>query len=145
MGDGTTADILNFERPVVEGSGEELPLILGLRSMKEKEPVLETGAGKERLTFPGPGGYTINWSPGTVHIPLEPAASGHLMAPCGEYAKVPAKAAGVATPTTVLHAHPAIANIPTRPTILPADHPRNMLGVAQAFPGAVGDAYSSNQ
>ena len=59
--------------------------------------------GKERLSFPGPGGYTITWSPGTRHFPLEPAPSGHLIMPCGEYTKV-RKPPGLPRPTTTFHA-----------------------------------------
>ena len=105
--DGSSAELFDYEVPLVEGNGSGLPLILGLRSVKEKNGVIETAAGKERLTFPGPGGYTIQWSPGTIHIPLEPAASGHLMAPCAEYAKLRKGSAGVQLPKTTLHATPA--------------------------------------
>ena len=56
--------------------------------MKGKQGVLEMSEGKERLTFPGPGGYKIEWSPGTLYIPLVAAPSGHLIMPCGDFDKV---------------------------------------------------------
>ena len=62
---------ITLKPPTVEGTGSELPALLGLRSIRDKEGVLETAPGKERLTFPGPGGYTITWSPGTVVLQLE--------------------------------------------------------------------------
>ncbi len=104
VGDGQEAQAFNFETPLVEGTGSGLPLILGLRSMAEKQGVLEMGKGKERLSFPGPGGYKIEWSPGTIHLPLTPAPSGHLMMPCAEFDRVPSPTGGLETPVTTLHA-----------------------------------------
>ena len=71
-----------FDAPCVEGSGSDLPLILGLRSISEKKGVLETDPEKRMLTLPGPGGYRVEWAPGAIHIPLTPAMSSHLMVPC---------------------------------------------------------------
>ena len=39
--------------------------------MRSKNAILEMEAGKECLTFPGEGGYKIEWSPGTLLLPLE--------------------------------------------------------------------------
>lgn len=48
--------------------------------------------GKERLSFLGPGGYSIIWSPGTQHVPLVSAPSGHLVIPLDEFSNgVPEK------------------------------------------------------
>ena len=49
--------------------------------------------GKELLVFPGPGGYKIEWSPGTKLLPMVPAPSGHLVVPCDRFSELPAKAA----------------------------------------------------
>ena len=38
--------------------------------------------GEESLTFPGPGGYKIEWNPGFTRIALNRAPSGHLVIPC---------------------------------------------------------------
>ncbi len=62
--------------------------------MRGKEAVLEMAPGKECLTFPGSGGYTIDWSPGTVHIPLEVAPSGHYVIPCDQYGNLPRREEG---------------------------------------------------
>ena len=67
-----------FEAPVVEGAGKELPALLGLKSLTAQNAILQMGEGREMLSFPGPGGYTIEYSPGSVHIPLHRAPSGHL-------------------------------------------------------------------
>ena len=79
--DGDSAEVVIFESPTVEGTGSDLPTIIGLKSMKNKKGVLELEDGHERLSFPGPGGYTMNWSPGTKHFKLRRAPSGHLVIP----------------------------------------------------------------
>ena len=56
-------ELFDFECPAVEGSDQELPLILGLESMTDKSGVLEMKEGKRTLTFPGPGGYEFQWAP----------------------------------------------------------------------------------
>ena len=48
-----------YTAPTLQGAGEDLPALLGMKTITEHEGVLECGRGKERLTFPGPGGYTI--------------------------------------------------------------------------------------
>jgi len=53
---GEVAELNLYETPTVEAPGDELPLILGLRSMSEKNGVLNMRAGAPTLTFPGPGG-----------------------------------------------------------------------------------------
>ena len=101
--DGQHSVLHNFETPVVQDPGGDLPLILGLRSISEKEGVLETGPKSRQLSFPGPGGYSIQWSPGTRHFPLVPAPSGHLMMECDHYNNL-VRPAGLATPTTTFYA-----------------------------------------
>ena len=71
-----------FVTNVADGCGEDLPAILGSRSMQEKDAVLLLRKGKEILALPGPGGYKIEWSPGTKLLPMQPAPSGHLVIPC---------------------------------------------------------------
>ena len=88
------------------GSGSQLPLIVGLKSLKTKNAVLELEDGKEMMTFPGPGGYQINWSPGTVRIPMEQAMSGHLMVACDNYDLLPQNRGGI---------EPAISTLPVIP------------------------------
>ena len=74
--------------------------------MRAKNAVLEMTPGKECLSFPGPGGYTIDWSPGTMHCRLEQAPSGHLILPCGEFHKLIERAGGLAPRSTTFHATP---------------------------------------
>ena len=105
-----------YEVPTLEGEdGADIPALLGLRSMRAKDAVLEMAPGKECLTFPGPGGYTINWSPGTVHIPLEVAPSGHYVIPCDAFGKVSAKEGGLEEEVTVLHADLGEYRVPPPP------------------------------
>lgn len=75
-----------FEVPIPDGEeGKDVPALLGLRSRKAKKSVLEMTPGKACLTFPGPGGYTATWSPGTAHVPLTNAPSGHFVISCDNY------------------------------------------------------------
>ena len=67
-----------FQAPTVEGEGSGLPALLGLRSMAARGAILSMAPGKECLSFPGPGKYEIGFAPGSVHIPLQKAPSGHL-------------------------------------------------------------------
>lgn len=98
-----SSQAFDFETPIVGGSGKHLPIILGLKSMSAKKSVLEMEEGKEFLSFPGPGGYKVEWSPGTVRIPLRRAMSGHLMAPLVAYDQLKTRT-GVIEEKQVLHA-----------------------------------------
>ena len=64
-----------FQANITEGVGENLPAILGLDSMQEKDSVIILRKGQEILAFPGPGGYKIEWSPGTKLLPMVNAPS----------------------------------------------------------------------
>ena len=59
--------------------------------------------GKEQLTFPGPGGYKIEWAPGAVHVPLRAAPSGHLVFVVDSYGKIRARSGGVPDKSFTLH------------------------------------------
>ena len=83
--DGTLNPVECFQAPIIDDSTSEIPALLGLKSMRERGGVLEMRGGKEVLTFPGPGGYKIEWSPGTIHHQLVQAPSGHLVIPCGNF------------------------------------------------------------
>ena len=93
-----------FESPVVGGSGEDLPMILGLKFMRSKNAVLKMTPGRAMLTFLGPGGYEITWSPGTQHFPLRCAPSGHMVLPLGDFSKVEKKRGGLPPTRTIFHA-----------------------------------------
>ena len=99
-----------MEAPIVGASGSDLPALLGLRSMRAKGAVLEMTPGKEYLTFPGPGGYKIDWSPGTLRFRLEQAPSGHLIIPCGAFNRLGKQEGGLPHRPTTFHATPADAH-----------------------------------
>ena len=83
---------------MVSDEGRELPALLGLQSMARQNAVLEMNPGNEHLTLPGPGGYSINWSPGSIRYKLEQAPSGHLILPCDEFEKVSKVKGGLKEP-----------------------------------------------
>ena len=103
--DGTTT-MHNMSAPSVEGeSGSRLPALLGLRSMQAQNGVLETNAERPRLTFPGKGGYSIEWAPGATHFDLVAAPSGHLLIPVDDYEKVPPPTGGLPPKQLTLLTH----------------------------------------
>jgi hypothetical protein len=83
-----TATMDEFKANIATGSGCDLPAILGSQSMQDKDAVILLRKGKEMIVFPGPGGYKIEWSPGSQLLPMMPAPSGHLVIPCDKYAEV---------------------------------------------------------
>jgi len=74
-----------FKANVAKGCGAHLPAILGSKSMQDKDSVIVLRKGLEMIAFPGPGGYKIEWSPGTKLLPMVPAPSGHLVIPCDRF------------------------------------------------------------
>ena len=79
-----------YKANVAQGSGADLPAILGAISMQEKDTVLILRKGKQMMVFPGPGGYKIEWSPGTKLLPMIPAPSGHMVVPCDAFTEATA-------------------------------------------------------
>ena len=75
--------IHKISTPIVEGTGAELPGLLGLRSLETDRAILDTG--NKILHYPGPGEIEIKLPPGSISIPLEKAPSGHLVMPIDEY------------------------------------------------------------
>ena len=82
------ATLDNYKANIANGSGSDLPAILGSQSMQDKDAVILLRKGKEMIVFPGPGGYKIEWSPGTKRLPMVPAPSGHLVIPCDKYDEI---------------------------------------------------------
>ena len=101
--DGNTK-LHEFRTPSVGEGGYELPALLGLESMSKNRAVLEMTDGQEYLTYPGPGGYKIEWSPGTRRYKLERAPSGHLILPCDAFSQLTVVAGGVRETTEQWHA-----------------------------------------
>ena len=56
--------------------------------MQEKDAVILLRKGKEMMVFPGPGGYKIEWSPGTKRLPMTTSPSGHFVIPCDKFDEV---------------------------------------------------------
>ena len=92
-GDGDVAKVDTFRANIAEGSGADLPAILGSISMQEEDSVLILRQGKEQVVFPGLGGCKIDWSPGTNFHPMTAAPSGHLVISCDHFANAVAPAA----------------------------------------------------
>ena len=101
--DGNTK-LHEFRTPSVGEGGYELPALLGLETMSKNRAVLEMTDGQEYLTYPGPGGYKIEWSPGTRRYKLERAPSGHLILPCDAFSQLTVVAGGVRETTEQWHA-----------------------------------------
>jgi len=102
--------------PIVEGTGADLPGLLGLRSLETDRAILDTG--NKMLHYPGPGEINIQLPPGSISIPLEKAPSGHLVMPVDEYERVANKTGG--TPETSLQ----LATIPS--TTAPQSAPNGL-------------------
>jgi len=75
----------SYRANIAEGCGENLPAIYGSDSMIDKDAVIILRKGKQMIVFPGPGGYKIEWSPGSRLLPMIPAPSGHLVIPCDKF------------------------------------------------------------
>ena len=97
------AHLHQYQAPTVDGAGSELPALLGLQTMSRERGVLEMTDGEEYLTFPGPGGYTIEWAPGARRFKLERPPSGHLILPCDAFTGASEPQGGVATPSIAFH------------------------------------------
>jgi hypothetical protein len=71
------AHLHSIEAPIVEGTGEDLLGLYGLKSMEQRRAILDTG--NRKLYFPGPGDVQIILPPGSIEVPLQKAPSGHLV------------------------------------------------------------------
>ena len=89
---------------MVGGDATALSPLLGLRSMNEKDAVMETGRNHRRPSFSGPGDHQIDWTLGTVHFPMESAPSEHYSRPCHVFPQPRRSPGGSARTTTTLHA-----------------------------------------
>jgi len=92
-----------YKAPTVRDEGRNLPALLGLQSMSKQNSVLEMAPGHEYLTMPGPGGYTVNWSPGTVRYKLVRAPSGRLILPCDAFTQLNRKPGGLEEPMVTFY------------------------------------------
>ena len=53
-----SATTMNWKPPIVEGTGEGLPGLLGLNSLEENRAILDVG--NKKMMYPGPGEVTYN-------------------------------------------------------------------------------------
>ena len=113
--DDTGAHTDEYHTNIADGCGENLPAILGLSSMEKKDAVLILREGKQFIAFPGPGGYKIEWSPGTKLLPITKAPSGHLVIPCDKFDKAKNKPEDNLTFVTDYTNHMAIDTKKTTP------------------------------
>ena len=104
------AKLVRVESPVSEGTGSGLPGLLGLRTIERNNGVIETCNGQAFLTFPGPGGYRIEWAPGALHMPLTKAQSGHLCLELDHYDKIQQSSGGVPARERVLYSGQSAAD-----------------------------------
>ena len=74
----------SYEASVVANS--QLPALLGLQSLESRQALIDTG--HQKLILPGPGGFELKLSPGSVSLSLERASSGHLLLPSSEWSKL---------------------------------------------------------
>jgi hypothetical protein len=76
--DGSEA---TFTTPIINGS--EVPALMGLQSMVASRCLVDPY--NRKLMMVGPGGYTIDLSPGSRVFDLEQVQSGHLLLPVSEW------------------------------------------------------------
>ena len=87
------ARLHSLESPIVEGPGEDLPGLLGLRTLETLRAIMDTG--NRILYIPGPGDVQIILPPGSQAIPLEKAPSGHLVMPIDNFERLRASPPGL--------------------------------------------------
>ena len=91
--------------PTVDQS--DLPILLGLDSLKAKRAILDMDSLV--LHFVGPGGAKIDLPPGSESFQLEHSQSGHLVLPCGEFHGLKHQKETINDVKLNLHANPASA------------------------------------
>ena len=90
--DGKTY-IHQITSPIVEGTGSNLPGLLGLRTLQHERAILDMG--RQELIFPGQGEVKFELPPGSMRIPLKKAPSGHLVMVIDDYEKVAERRGGL--------------------------------------------------
>jgi len=96
-----TAHQHRFSSPIVDGSGAELPGLLGLRSIEGNRGIMDTG--NKKLIFPGKGEVEYALPPGSIVLPLEKAPSGHLVLPVDEFERLAQKKGGLPEENITMH------------------------------------------
>ena len=107
--------------PIVAGSGEDLPGLLGLRSLEANRALIDTD--RRQLIFPGPGEVKIELPPGSTVIPLQKAPSGHLVMEIDDYEHVAKKNGGLAEASLSLHSSAPVESVSAVPAASAAAAP----------------------
>ena len=115
--------------PIVEGSGENLPGLLGLRSLEELRGIMD--CGNRKLYFPGPGEVQIILPPGSVEIPLHKAPSGHLVMIIDDFEHLASRKGG--TPDASLQLHTSSSSSAAAPTPAPPAAAASIHGQADGW------------
>ena len=102
-----------FRANIAEGSGVNLPAILGAQSMREKDAVIILRDGKECICFPGAGGYKIDWAPGAQIVPMKVGSGGHMLIEADAFDKASPATSDQMTFVTDMRNHP-ITESPVR-------------------------------
>ena len=102
-----SASLHTMTVPIVEGTGEDLPGLLGLRTLEQQSAILDVGG--RQLIFPGLGGVKFDLPPGSVSVPLEKAPSGHLVMTVDAYHLLQASHGGLVDPDSSMNLHAAVA------------------------------------
>ena len=123
---GDESSIHKILIPIVEGSGEELPGLFGLRSQEELRAIMDTG--NRMLHFPGPGEVQIILPPGSTSVPLHKVPSGHLVMIIDDFEKVSKHPKGAIPERTLqLHATDQVGLTPGAASSQPSEEaPRSL-------------------
>ncbi len=111
--------------PIVQGTGENLPGLLGLRSLEHECGILDCGNSMPHLV--GQGDVQLTLPPGSVSTPVHKALGGYLVNVTGDFEKVTATKGGL--PGASLQLHVAAAAAPSSPQ---GDAPPNTGGPAKS-------------
>ena len=93
--------------PVVDGTGSDLPGLVGFRSLNALRAIID--CGRKILYLPGTGEVDIQVPDGTCEIQLQQAPSGHLVMRVDDYENLQTRKGGIPQPCRVFHADAKIS------------------------------------
>ena len=105
--DEGTSRIHKITAPIVQGTGADLPGLLGLRSLEHERALLD--CGNRVLHLVGKGEVQIQLPPGSTSIPLQKAPSGHLVMVVDDFENAVRKQGGLPEQALQLHSAPGAA------------------------------------
>ena len=105
-----------------------VPALLGRKALRDQRTLLD--CFNNRLYRIGPGGYSLQLSPGSAQYHLEESHAGHLMLPCDLYGELtaarvtgPAKTMALATSTSARCGPSTVPPSSAPPTTTPTSPP----------------------